>query len=117
VLKDNPALAATFRNDSGDVAPDPLAYDRWFSAASVPRRKKAVGARRYAAVTARLGPGERPQWGDFVYPDGKLVPAAVLKAESQAARMARRGEVHAAMRRQEDYLRQVAAQGFLAQRD
>ncbi len=112
-IANNPALQAAFRNADGDFAPDPAAYDRWFRRASEPRRRAAVGAGRYNAVRSRLPEGQRPEWGDFVTPDGKLVKVETLRRESEDARLARRAEVSVMMRRQENYIRQVARQGFI----
>ena len=108
----NPALQAAFQNAEGDFAPDPLAYDQWFRAASEPRRRLAVGSGRYSWMKSKVG--RAPEWGDFVTPEGKLIPIDVLKRESDVVRLARRSDVQLMMRRQADYLRQVAATGFVS---
>lgn len=110
-VADNPALQAAFRNADGDFAPDPAAYDVWFRNADKRRQMAAVGVRRYAAVEKLVR--RRPEYSDFVDEDGKLLSVAALRSEKENTRLARKAAVSIVMRRQENYLRQVALQGFL----
>ena len=110
----DPAALAAFENASADTIPDPSAYDSWFSNATEPERKTAVGVGRYSAMQRKLtAEGRRPGWTDFVTEDGKLIPVGRLRAESIAARAARRGKVETVIRRREAAVREVRQTGFL----
>lgn len=70
------------------LEPDPATYSEWFGRADERRRRLAVGTRRYGLVQDLVG--RAPTWADFLDPDtGRLLTQAELRAESEAARLAR----------------------------
>lgn len=100
-----------FTNSNGDLLPDPVIYSDWFDRADLKRRRIAVGARRYAAMS-KAKDGE-PRWEDFVDPEtGALVPMDRIKAESETARSERVAKVRIEMLRRQDLIRQVSRFGF-----
>jgi SPP1 gp7 family putative phage head morphogenesis protein len=103
----NAALAADFRNASADLIPDPGAYVQWWTAAEEPRRIAAVGVRRYRTAEQRLG--RKPEWTDFLLPNGKLIPIAQLKGEDMPAWERRRAAVEEIIQQREALLRRAAA--------
>lgn len=100
----NPAVAQTFKNDSGSRIPDPVAYEDWFRRADERRRRKAVGSRRYDVVKKQKPEGQQPEWSDFIGKDGKLIPVTVLKQGGESA-LARKVEVGVMLaQRRSDFL-------------
>lgn len=68
-LAKNPELLKQFENAAGPVM-DPLVYGQWFGKATDVERQTVVGAKRYAAMAAKLG--SVPTWSDFVNDQGNL---------------------------------------------
>lgn len=110
-LFDDKAAVAEFRTATDKTIPDPAVYSEWFDQADEPRRRLAVGTRRYSAVADKLG--KEPGWEHFVTPDGDLVPLGRLKAETAKQREKRADAVRAVMAERRELVREVGARGFL----
>jgi SPP1 gp7 family putative phage head morphogenesis protein len=109
-IEESPSLKAVFTNAASEVIPDPTDYRDWFSRVDEPRRRLAVGARRYAVVKERVG--ENPQWAAFIDPStGSLMPMRTLADETSAQRSERIGEVNEAVARRAEMLRTVLTYG------
>lgn len=109
-IEESPSLKAVFTNAQHEMVPDPLLYQEWFERADEPRRRLAVGTRRYAVVKERFG--ENPPWAAFIDPDsGSLMPMRTLADEGAAQRAERMSEVSAAVAKRGEMLRQVLTYG------
>lgn len=107
----DPALRARFQNASGDLIPDPAAYNRWFDRASEAQRKTAIGVRRYNAAKARLG--REPEWQDLIDRDGNLLSVGRIRRETPAERAERRQQVDAMLLRREALYKEASRHGFV----
>lgn len=82
-VEDDPAAKALFTDNKGDLIPNPSVYTTWFKNANEADQKKVVGAKRIAAVKARIGPSKSIDWSHFVDPKtGKLLDADYLANET-----------------------------------
>lgn len=113
-VENDPAVKAEFANVEGQKIPDPVAYGDWFRQADEPRRRDAVGSRRYDAVKAKTAPhGVQPAWSDFIDRDGKLLPAKTLKTESPVEALDRKADVDVMIAQRADLFSQIATRPFL----
>lgn len=112
-VANDPKVAAAFSNEKGQHIPDPAAYDQWFKQADEPRRRQAVGSGRYDVVKRRTATtGDKPEWKDFIKPDGSLVPVQTLKRETAAVASERKIEVAVMLAQRENLFRQIAMRPF-----
>lgn len=112
-VANDPKVAAAFSNEKGQHIPDPAAYDQWFKQADEPRRRQAVGSGRYDVVKRRTATtGDKPEWKDFIKPDGSLVPVQTLKRETAAAASERKVDVAVMLANRENLFRQIAMRPF-----
>ncbi|MEE8386404.1 MAG: phage minor head protein, partial [Dehalococcoidia bacterium] len=82
-------------DDKAKVGPlfDPGSIETQWAGWTPKQQKRMVGARRWNLMNKRSAgmPGGKPSFNDFINPaDGKLLPVNTLKAETAAARRARR---------------------------
>ena len=85
-IEEDPAAKALFTDNKGDLIPNPSVYTTWFKNANKEDQKKVVGAKRIAAVQARIGPSKSIDWSHFVDPKtGKLLDADFLANETNEA--------------------------------
>lgn len=109
-IEESPSLKAVFTNAQHEFVPDPLEYSTWFERADEPRRRLAVGARRYAVLKERYG--DNPPWAAFIDPDsGSLMPMRTLADEGTAQRAERMGAVTEAVAKRGEMLRAVLTYG------
>ena len=111
-VRNDPRVAAEFKNVSAAVIPDPSVYSQWFDQADEKRRKDAVGAKRYNAMAQDLRGARPPEWTDFIDGDGRLLSANEIKREHPEARRKRKEAAHTAISRRSKDLAAVAQTGF-----
>jgi len=113
-IKSDPRLAADFANAAGEEIPDPTVYDRWFQTADDGARMDAVGVRRYKAMKdVYADTGQRPEWVDFVDPEGNLMSVTALKNETPQQRAERRYKAYELFRDREEAIQTIRNVGFV----
>ncbi len=110
-ILDDPVKKALFTDAHEKLVPDPATYEDWFATASEDKRRKAVGSRRYSALSDIIG--GKPAWSDFLdHETGRLLPLDALKNESHVDRAERRGKVQELITKRRGLLQDVATFGF-----
>lgn len=100
-----------FVDNSHAVIPDPSVYSDWFRGADLRSRRLAVGSRRYAVVSDRLG--TTPEFEHFIDPEtGQPLTIAELKRETPVQRAERVAKVRALVAQRREAIRTVAMFGF-----
>lgn len=109
-LKNNPDLLKQFETAAGPVM-DPLVYGQWFAKATEVERQTVVGARRYAAMAAKLG--SVPTWSDFIDEDGNLRSLDQIKKATADEVLAWRARNDQKFARLHYQLREIRQKSFL----
>lgn len=113
-VEDDPAAKALFTDNKGDLIPNPAVYTTWFKNANISDQRKVVGAKRIAAVQARIGPGKQIKWADFVNPKtGKLLDASELANETEEIANKRVGSFERMIGRRLELTQKVYTYGYL----
>ena len=112
----NPAAMAAFQTATGQLIPDPASYQQWWQQASEREQMTAVGVRRWQTVRDLLQKEpipRKPEWADFIDPEGRLLPVETLQAETPQERAERLQQVRRMLAERERLFRQAASQGFV----
>lgn len=114
-LATNEPLAAEFANAAEQEIPDPSAYSEWFSRASEPEKRLAVGGVKYRTVRDLVN--REPEWTDFLdHESGQLLSLKQIKDESPAERHERKALVDRLIAKRAADYKSVRNVGFLMQR-
>jgi SPP1 gp7 family putative phage head morphogenesis protein len=111
-FEQDPRVKAEFETAAGKDIPDPAAYTHWFASATPKNQMEAVGKRRFQVVAGLLGDTTRPEWVDFIDPEGNLMPISKLKKEKQADREKRKFEVNKLISEREQLFSKASATTF-----
>jgi len=100
-----------FTTATGALVTAPDVYSDWFANADEPRRRLAVGTRRYSLLKNTLG--AHPSWEHFLDTDGSLLSVDSLATETDQQRADRLAKVRAALAHRRTLTRQVRQYGFV----
>lgn len=112
-IQKNPDLLKQFESNAGPIM-DPLVYSQWFGKASDAERRAVVGAKRYQAVLAKLGPGNSPTWADFVDEFGSLRSIKQIQKMDMGRFLAKRAQVQDVIDLRGEQLAEIRKKSFLA---
>jgi SPP1 gp7 family putative phage head morphogenesis protein len=112
-IQKNPDLLKQFESAAGPIM-DPLVYSQWFGKASEAERRAVVGAKRYQAVLAKLGPGNSPTWADFVDEFGSLRSIKKIQKMDMGRFLAKRAQVQDVIDLRGEQLAEIRKKSFLA---
>jgi len=114
-LAQNPSAMAAFQTATGQLIPDPASYQQWWQQASEREQMTAVGVKRWQAVRDLLQKEpipRKPEWADFIDPQGRLLPMETLQAESPQERAQRRAKVDLLLAQREVLFQSVVSSGI-----
>jgi SPP1 gp7 family putative phage head morphogenesis protein len=111
----NPAAMAAFQTATGQLIPDPASYQQWWQQASEREQMTAVGVRRWQTVRDLLQKEpipRKPEWADFIDPEGRLLPIETLQAETPQERAERLAKVDLRIAQRKALFQAVASTGI-----
>lgn len=109
-IRKDPGARAAYESATGDLVPDPASYADWWQQAGEKERMTAVGVRRYRAAARALG--RKPEWPDFLDPEGKLLPVERIRLDGPERREQRLRQVTAMLTQRKLLFQQAAALGY-----